>query len=227
VLERAGKLDEKGKATLASTRAELSRVTKAKQDYVSAHPEQKDLVFPSRQTGTSRQDSDENKRSLFDKDGRLREPERSVYYDPVYNPFGVPPPGMPVLLKREFHFGLVYRFLFRTTVVEYFSFAHAALPEEEQQQQQQQGPSFSLAYFFNASDFLITEAEAESSESEEDEESDEDIPMPGGPPPDEDSDASSSDEPDSDGIVMPEGPPPPKPGSTAATTTAPPQRTQT
>ena len=38
---------------------------------------------------------------LYTKDGKLRHPERSVYYDPVFNPFGAPPPGMPYKEKRE------------------------------------------------------------------------------------------------------------------------------
>lgn len=37
------------------------------------------------------------KRNLFNKKGLPRHPERSIYYDPVLNPFGVPPPGMPYL----------------------------------------------------------------------------------------------------------------------------------
>jgi hypothetical protein len=32
---------------------------------------------------------------LYDDEGKLRDPKRSLYYDAVYNPFGVPPPGMP------------------------------------------------------------------------------------------------------------------------------------
>lgn len=38
---------------------------------------------------------------LYDESGRLRDPTRSVYYDPVYNPWGVPPPGMPYQEKGE------------------------------------------------------------------------------------------------------------------------------
>ena len=38
---------------------------------------------------------------LYDTDGRLRDPKRSVYYDAVYNPYGVPPPGMPYRERSE------------------------------------------------------------------------------------------------------------------------------
>lgn len=34
------------------------------------------------------------KRNLFKKNGLPRHPERSIYYDPIMNPFGVAPPGM-------------------------------------------------------------------------------------------------------------------------------------
>ena len=34
-------------------------------------------------------------RNYFGKNGLPRHPERSVYYDPVLNPYGVAPPGMP------------------------------------------------------------------------------------------------------------------------------------
>lgn len=39
-------------------------------------------------------------RKLFDKNGLPIHPERSIYYDPVMNPFGVPPPGMPYIERR-------------------------------------------------------------------------------------------------------------------------------
>jgi len=38
---------------------------------------------------------------LYDKNGRLKHPERSIYFDPVFNPFGAPPPGMPYREKRK------------------------------------------------------------------------------------------------------------------------------
>jgi len=38
---------------------------------------------------------------LYDEEGKLRDPKRSLYYDAVYNPFGVPPPGMPYRERSE------------------------------------------------------------------------------------------------------------------------------
>jgi len=40
-------------------------------------------------------------RKVFDKNGLPRHPERSIYYDPVMNPYGVAPPGMPYMERRE------------------------------------------------------------------------------------------------------------------------------
>lgn len=42
------------------------------------------------------------KRNYFDKNGLPRHPERSVYYDKVMNPYGVAPPGMPYMERREY-----------------------------------------------------------------------------------------------------------------------------
>lgn len=40
---------------------------------------------------------------LYGRDGKLKHPERSIYYDPVFNPFGAPPPGMPYRERRELY----------------------------------------------------------------------------------------------------------------------------
>ncbi|KAI5474994.1 proline-rich family protein [Pseudohyphozyma bogoriensis] len=91
-----GPLSASDKAELASLRAELARINKAKNEYVEAHPEHRKFVFPDRkEASTSSADSGGGGNGLYDKNGRLRHPERSVYYDPVFNPFGAPPPGMP------------------------------------------------------------------------------------------------------------------------------------
>lgn len=47
-------------------------------------------------------------RKLFDKNGLPIHPERSIYYDPVMNPFGVPPPGMPYIERRTFSYPPLY-----------------------------------------------------------------------------------------------------------------------
>ncbi|KIO31755.1 hypothetical protein M407DRAFT_217829 [Tulasnella calospora MUT 4182] len=104
-LEEAGRrneLDKSGQARLSELRSELDRVKKVKSDYVEKHPEHRGLVYRERKNeddggeGASTSTSTNN-RSLFRKNGLPKHPERSIYYDPVLNPYGMPPPGMPYM----------------------------------------------------------------------------------------------------------------------------------
>lgn len=100
LIELAGA--EKGR--LAILRAELAKLRKAKEDYVKDHPEHRNLVYASsrkRNTDGNAQ-AGPSDRNLFGKDGLPLHPERSIYYDPVMNPYGMPPPGMPYIEKRMF-----------------------------------------------------------------------------------------------------------------------------
>ncbi|KAG6851335.1 hypothetical protein H0H93_005733 [Arthromyces matolae] len=81
---------------LAELKTELEKINRKKAEYVAEHPEHRRLVYRPR-----RKDDDAvqeeivlPKRRIFDKNGLPRHPERSIYYDPVMNPFGVAPPGM-------------------------------------------------------------------------------------------------------------------------------------
>ncbi|KAK4047542.1 hypothetical protein OIV83_005329 [Microbotryomycetes sp. JL201] len=102
-LQQKANLSKDDRDQLDSLRAELARVNKAKNEcewHVEKHPEHRHLVFPERasSSGANPQSGSGNDRDppgLFTKDGKLKHPERSIYYDPVFNPFGVPPPGMP------------------------------------------------------------------------------------------------------------------------------------
>lgn len=88
---------------LADLKAELEKINRKKAEYVAEHPEQRRLVYrPRRKEGDKVEEEPVLlKRNLFDKNGLPRHPERSVYYDPVMNPFGVAPPGMPFMQRRE------------------------------------------------------------------------------------------------------------------------------
>lgn len=106
--------------------SELAYVQKTKEAYVKEHPDAKDKIFKPRNQysgaggrGGGDEDDDEEdegegdengasgsratlKRGrLYDEDGKLRDPTRSAYYDPVYNPWGAPPPGMPYKERCE------------------------------------------------------------------------------------------------------------------------------
>jgi hypothetical protein len=91
---------------LKELKSDLEKINKKKEDYVEEHPEQRKLVYrPRRRREDEEQTTDEHKgpqkRNLFKKNGLPRHPERSIYYDPVMNPFGVAPPGMPYVERRE------------------------------------------------------------------------------------------------------------------------------
>ena len=90
---------------MAELKTELEAINKKKEEYVKEHPEQRKLVYRGkRQEGESSKSQDAplppQKRNLFNKHGLPRHPERSIYYDPVMNPYGVPPPGMPYQERR-------------------------------------------------------------------------------------------------------------------------------
>ncbi|GAA6011008.1 hypothetical protein JCM11491_005906 [Sporobolomyces phaffii] len=101
-LSSKGNLSKPDKDHLASLRAEVARINKAKSDYVEAHPEHRKFIFPERPSDHPDGGDGDEPRGLYDKTGKLKHPERSIYYDPVFNPFGAPPPGMPYREKPEF-----------------------------------------------------------------------------------------------------------------------------
>ncbi|KAJ3534921.1 hypothetical protein NM688_g7057 [Phlebia brevispora] len=97
--------DQNGdKARLKELKDELEKITKKKEDYVAEHPEHRKLVFRARRAEGGKEQEQEapklQSRNLFNKHGLPRHPERSIYYDPVMNPYGVPPPGMPYAERR-------------------------------------------------------------------------------------------------------------------------------
>jgi len=95
--------DASEKSRLADLKAELEKINRKKAEYVAEHPEQRRLVYRPRKKegGKPEEEPVLLKRNLFDKNGLPRHPERSTYYDPVLNPFGVAPPGMPFMQRRE------------------------------------------------------------------------------------------------------------------------------
>ena len=105
-LEANSELSSADKLRLASLKAELVKINKKKEEYVQEHPEHRKLVFKSRRPAEGEHEvGNENPtpktRNLYKKNGQLRHPERSVYYHPIMNPFGVPPPGMPYVERGE------------------------------------------------------------------------------------------------------------------------------
>lgn len=69
---------------------------------VEAHPEHRKFVYPENNAAASTSKVPSGPTTgLYGSDGKLKNPERSIYYDPVFNPFGAPPPGMPYREKRK------------------------------------------------------------------------------------------------------------------------------
>ncbi|KAJ9121525.1 hypothetical protein QFC22_002143 [Naganishia vaughanmartiniae] len=109
--DQSKSLDKNGQARLVELRAEVDRIKKTKEEYVAAHPEHRKFVYAheeAREQARKAAGAAESSNAggagglpVFNKNGRLRDPTRSVYYDPVLNPYGVPPPGMPYMEKRE------------------------------------------------------------------------------------------------------------------------------
>ena len=105
-LEAASEPSPAEKTRLKDLKAELERINKKKEEYVAEHPEHRKLVFKARRPQNNGEEKTEaapppRSRNLFNKHGLPRHPERSIYYDPVMNPYGVPPPGMPYVERRE------------------------------------------------------------------------------------------------------------------------------
>lgn len=111
-LKSRDKLSDEGKERLAKLEADLKFVLKQKEKYVAAHPEARDKVFGNNEKRRGRYDAPEHEDGdefkpdpmahLYNPDGTLRDPKKSAYYDPTYNPFGVPPPGMPYRERSEY-----------------------------------------------------------------------------------------------------------------------------
>ena len=100
------------KARISELKAELASISKKKEEYVEAHPEQRSLVYAAARRRQKEKEAAERPavlqptkkaRTKFDKNGLPRHPERSIYYDPIMNPYGVPPPGMPYAERRKFN----------------------------------------------------------------------------------------------------------------------------
>ncbi|KAH8111991.1 WW domain binding protein 11-domain-containing protein [Phellopilus nigrolimitatus] len=184
-LEKVTEQTSAQKARIAELKAELVRITKKKEEYVEAHPEQRGLVY-RRRGGREKEGEDEEekasrppaktKRNIFNKNGLPRHPERSVYFDPIMNPYGMPPPGMPYVER-------------------------ALLPGEIDSEAEEDNGSDNGDD--SDDDIAMPEGPPPGGESGGAESDDDDIPMPEGPPP------TRSDEGLSPSLPpLPPGPPP-------------------
>lgn len=103
-LEKEASSSGKPDPRLKELKEELEKIEKKKAEYVEEHPEARRLVYRAKRRDGDRQPEEKPvlaSRKMFNKKGLPRHPERSIYYDPVMNPFGVAPPGMPYMERRE------------------------------------------------------------------------------------------------------------------------------
>ncbi|POW02795.1 hypothetical protein PSTT_11530 [Puccinia striiformis] len=132
----------------------------------------------------------------FGPDGKLLEPEKSFYYHPVFNPFGVPPPGMPMRMKET------------STLPSGTSpsepQAASAIDNGAKELGQIQPPPTELTETEDLSE-KEGDSEDDSEEDESEEDSENDIPLPEGSPPGSESENDEDD--DEEEIPLPDGPP--------------------
>ncbi|KAL1411548.1 hypothetical protein Q8F55_002510 [Vanrija albida] len=177
-LKARGTLDDEGKARLASLESELKYVSRLKDKYVKAHPEAADRVYNAEKrdrgdrAGNWRGPEDEAdaegsaapaqdpRAHLYHADGTLRDPKRSAYYHATYNPFGVPPPGMPYKERGEWRAGM--------------DLTPDDLSDESSDDSDDDDDS--------DSDIVMPEG-PRPDESDADSDDSDDIPLPAGPPP--------------------------------------------
>ena len=138
----------------------------AKEKYVAANPEAADKVYRTGKRGDAAGGDGEGEGSgsqggLYDEGGKLRDPTRSVYFDPVYNPYGVPPPGMPYKERSELS-SLSSGIRLKIAPVE-------SSDEEEEEED-------------SDDDIIMPEGPRPDEDSDDSDDSD-DIPLPPGPPP--------------------------------------------
>ena len=153
------------------------------------HPEQRRLVFRHRKQPNDGDKLEEEpilqKRNVFNKHGLPRHPERSIYYDPIMNPFGVAPPGMPYMERRELDPPPITLYSRRIFVIQPLDQMRLIMPRKMRKVCLYPHPVSIADELFEDDD-------------------DDDIVMPDGPPPGAEGEEEDSD----DDIPMPEGPPP-------------------
>lgn len=97
-IESQGRLPEADKALLITLEKELKQIYRAKAQFAGTQTSGPTIVSDrtkGREEERERERQKELKRAFKDAVKGKRDPRRSVYYDEVWNPYGIPPPGMP------------------------------------------------------------------------------------------------------------------------------------
>lgn len=105
---RQNTLSEDDQEELQRLQREVADVKRIKEEYVRQHPDQRNFVRgyeektpseskPGESSNASQQTAPATAHTS--QNALSRDPKWSIYYDPVFNPYGAPPPGMPYLEK--------------------------------------------------------------------------------------------------------------------------------
>lgn len=97
-LDSQGRLPEADKSLLITLEKELKQIYRAKAQFAGSQTTGPTIVSDrtkGRDEERERERQTELKRQFKDAVRGKRDPRRSVYYDEVWNPYGIPPPGMP------------------------------------------------------------------------------------------------------------------------------------
>lgn len=111
-LESRTTLDSDDQDELTRLQAEVANVKRIKENYIRKHPDQRNFVRgfedgndaagpSSSRASTSHTASAHPHTQGASSSTTARDPKWSIYYDPIFNPYGAPPPGMLYLEKSH------------------------------------------------------------------------------------------------------------------------------
>ncbi|PWN91275.1 hypothetical protein FA10DRAFT_284220 [Acaromyces ingoldii] len=110
-----GALSQVEREELGQLKAEVRRIREAKEAYVKEHPEHRKFVFAremEEEEESKRKQKEGKEAEERNRDAKRpwegRDPRWSQDYDPVFNPLGAPPPGMPYREKTKEQFEAEY-----------------------------------------------------------------------------------------------------------------------
>ncbi|CAO1620357.1 unnamed protein product [Jaminaea pallidilutea] len=196
---------------ISRLQTEIAKAKEAKDKYLQQHPEHRKFIYPhekSAEENAAATAGQDDGRGLFRPDGRPRHPERSVYYDPVFNPWGNPPPGMPYAEKPPH--------LWPSSS----SAAHGqsqalGVGDGQDLQQDSDDDDDDIVMPSGPPPAVSNLAQAAGQESSDDDDDDDDIVMPSGPPPGQPPNIQANSSNMQGTAAMRPMPPPPPPGGYA------------
>ena len=104
-LDSQGRLPDADRAVLATLEKELRQVKKAKAQFATGDRPSGPVIVSDKtksiEADRVKQKEKDLKKAYKDVLNNKRDPRRSVYYDEIWNPSGMPPPGLPMKERDE------------------------------------------------------------------------------------------------------------------------------